>query len=149
MKVIRYNSSSEQNHWLEKINTSDWNAAKFLYKLLKNGAFFETLGEGSDVLLLTDGDELISFCTYSKIDDIPDTDLTPWVGFVFTFPKYRGNGYIGKLFEEVAKISKERNVEAVYLSTNHIGLYEKYGFVYYGEMIDMDGCPSRIYTRKF
>ncbi len=32
------------------------------------------------MLLLTDGDELVSYCTYAKKDDIQPTDLTPWMG---------------------------------------------------------------------
>ena len=32
---------------------------------------------------------------------------------------------------------------AVYLSTNHTGLYEKYGFEYLTQMTDMDGDPSQ------
>ena len=31
-------------------------------------------------MLLTDGDELVSYCTYVKKDDIQPTDLTPWMG---------------------------------------------------------------------
>lgn len=44
---------------------------------------------------------------------IADTKLTPWIGFVYTFPNYRGNRYIGKLIsyaEEVAKLQGFTNV---------------------------------------
>ena len=33
---------------------------------------------------------MISFCTFAEHDDIPDTELTPWIGFVYTFPAFRG-----------------------------------------------------------
>jgi predicted acetyltransferase len=148
MRVISFFGADNQAHWLEEIRRSDWNASAFLYKLLSEGSFFDTVGEGSDVLLLTDGDELISHCTYSIYDDIQPTDLTPWVGFVYTFPKHRGHRYAGLLFDEAARLSREKNVHEFYLSTNHIGLYEKYGFEYKTQMTDIDGEPSRIYARK-
>ena len=100
------------------------------------------------MLLLTDGDELISFCTYAQKDDIQPTELTPWMGFVYTFPDHRGHRYVGLLFEEIERIAKEEHTSEVYISTNHIGLYEKYGCDYMTQMNDMDGKSSRIYVKK-
>ncbi len=146
MKVIIYYESDRQEHWLAEIKRSDWRAGAFLYRLLRDGTFFENVGEGSRVLLLTDGDELVSFCTYAQKDDIPSTDLTPWIGFVYTFPERRGHRYAGLLFEEAKRLARAENTAEVYLSTNHTGLYEKYGWVYKTTLTDMDGMPSKIYT---
>lgn len=148
MKVIDFFESENKSNWLEQIKNSDWSAGPFLYKLLSENTFFEAVGEGSKVLLLTVGDELVSYCTFAQKDDIQPTDLTPWVGFVYTFPQYRGNRCAGLLFSEVDRLAKEDNIPAVYLSTNHIGLYEKYGFEYLTMMDDIDGEPSRIYIKK-
>ena len=148
MKVISFYESGRQEHWLEEIRRSDWGAAVFLHKLLSTDTFFEAVGEGSRVLLLTDGDELISFCTYAKQDDIQPTELTPWMGFVYTFPEHRGHRYAGLLFGEIERLAKEEHHSAVYISTNHVGLYEKYGCEYLTEMKDLDGNPSRIYVKK-
>ena len=148
MRVISFYDSDRQKHWLDEIGKSDWSAGKFLYKLLRDGTFFDAVGERSRVLLLTDGDELVSYCTYSEKDDIQPTDLTPWVGFVYTFPARRGRRYAGLLFDEVERFAKGEGTTAVYLSTNHVGLYEKYGFGYLTELTDMDGNPSRVYVRR-
>ena len=147
MKVISFFESGRRCHWLSEISRSDWRAAAYLCRLIRDDRFFEVLGEGSRLLLLTDGDELVSFCTFAERDDIPDTDLTPWIGFVFTFPERRGGRCAGLLFDEVERLASEEGVGAVYLSTNHVGLYEKYGFVCKTELIDMDGNPSRIYEK--
>ena len=148
MKVINYFESERQPHWLKEIKCSDWSAGTFLSELISNGTFFETLGEESKVLLLTEGDELISFCTYAEKDDIQPTELTPWMGFVYTFPEHRGHRYVGKLFEEIERIAKEKGNPEVYISTNHIGLYEKYGCEFMAQMNDMNGTPSRVYVKK-
>ena len=147
MRVISFFDSENKEHWIEEIRKSDWNASTFLAKMLTDGTFFETVGEGSEVLLLVDGDVLVSHCTFSKYDDIQPTELTPWIGFVYTFEKYRGNRYAGLLFREAERLAKERSVKEIYLSTNHTGLYEKYGFEYKTMLDDIEGNPSRIYVK--
>ena len=148
MEVIRFFESDRQGHWLSEIGKSDWSAGGLLYGWLKNGAFFDAVGEGSDVLLLVEGDTLISYCTFAKKDDIPDTDLSPWVGFVYTFPAYRGHRYVGLLFAEADRLAKRAQVEKLYVSTNHVGLYEKYGCTFVTQMKDTEGVWSRIYVRE-
>lgn len=148
MRVIDYFDSDRKEHWLNEIKRSDWGAAGFLYDLLSKGTFHELTGSNSRVLLLTDGDELISFCTYAEKDDIQPTDLTPWMGFVYTFQKYRGHHYVGLLMEEIERLAIKEGVSEVYISTNHIGLYEKYGCEFKTEMKDMNGEPSRVYVKK-
>ena len=149
MNVINYFDSGRQGHWLEAIGKSDWGAGALLHELLSKGTFFDAVGEGSKVLLLTDGDELVSYCTYARKDDIQPTDLTPWMGFVYTFPQYRGHRYMGRLFGEVERLAKEERVTEVYISTGHVGLYEKYGCEYMTQMNDMGGEPSRVYVKRF
>ena len=148
MKVINFFDTDNKEHWIGEIERSDWRAGAFLGRLLRSGEFFDAVGEDSRVLLLTEGDELISYCTFAEKDDIQPTDLTPWVGFVYTFPEHRGHRYAGLLFDEVVRLAKDRSVGEVYLSTNHTGLYEKYGWEFMGMMDDMDGEPSRVYVRK-
>ena len=148
MRVINFFDSDRREHWLKEIRKCDWSAGTLLYKLLREGNFFEAVGEGSKVLLLTDGDELISFCTYAKKDDIQPTELTPWMGFVYTFPKHRGHRFVGLLFEEIERLAGQEQMSEVYISTNHVGLYEKYGCEYRTQLKDMEGNPSRIYAKR-
>ena len=74
--------------------------------------------------------------------------LTPWIGFVYTFPEHRGHRYIGKLFLEIEKLAKSEKVHDLFISTNHTGLYEKYGYEFYQIMNDMHGVPSRVYKKN-
>ena len=82
MQVSNYFDIDNKEHWIEEIERSDWRAGAFLGRLLRSGEFFDAVGEDSRVLLLTEGDELISYCTFAEKDDIQPTDLTHWVGFV-------------------------------------------------------------------
>lgn len=147
MQVIEYFSCDSPEHWLCQIGKSDWAAGQFLYKLLSQNKLSEAAGEDPRVFLLTDKDDLISFCTYTEKDDIQPTELTPWIGFVYTFPEYRGHRYAGKLFMEIEKAAAAEGIHDLFLSTDHIGLYEKYGFEFYRIMNDINGEPSRVYRK--
>lgn len=136
MEVIDYFSSDKQEHWFAEIGKSDWGAGQFLHTLLANGELQNIAGENAKVLLLVDGDELVSFCTLSEKDDIQPTDLTPWIGFVYTFPQRRGKHCVGKLFDAIAKIASSEDFSQAYISTDHVGLYEKYGCEFYRMMND-------------
>lgn len=148
MRVINYFESERKEHWLREIKRCDWGAGAFLHELLNNGTFFETVGDKSRVLLLIDEDELISFCTYAEKDDIQPTDITPWMGFVYTFPEYRGHHYVGHLMNEIDRLARIDGVPEIYISTNHIGLYEKYGCEFKTETKDVNGDPSRVYVKR-
>ena len=148
MQVSNFFENDNKEHWINEIERSDWRAGAFLGRLLRNDEFFDAVGKDSRILLLSEGDELIFYCTFAEKDDIQPTDLTPWVGFVYTFPEHRGHRYAGLLFDEVERLAKEQQVTEVYLSTNHIGLYEKYGWEFFDMMDDMDGEPSRVYVKR-
>lgn len=148
MEIIEYFSVNNKNQWIEKIKESDWTAGQFLHKLLKDDKLKELCGENTKLLMLTDGTELVSFCTLAESDEIQPTDLTPWIGFVYTFPKYRGKRYMGRLLSYAEEIAFKENAKYTYISTDHIGLYEKYGYEFYKTEKDMHGGVSRIYRKK-
>lgn len=147
MKVIEYFESDNKEHWISEIEKSDWGAGQYLAKLLKENRLKEMVGETALVLMLTDGDKLLSFCTFAPLDDIQPTDLTPWIGFVYTFPEHRKNRYAGKLLEYAEYLAAMTGKEAVYISTSHTGLYEKYGYEFYTMEKDIGGEDSRVYRK--
>lgn len=148
MEIKEYFSEKNKEFWLSRIGESDWGAGKFLYKLLKNHELKQYVGENTKVLMLVDGENLVSFCTYADKDDIQPTDLTPWIGWLYTFPDYRGHRYAGKLLTYAEILAKEANVKNIYISTNHDGLYEKYGYEFYRIMKDINGEDSRVYVKN-
>ena len=147
MNIIEYFSAENKEFWLSKIKESDWGAGQFLYELLKNEKLKGYVGENTKVLMLVDGENLVSFCTLADKDDIQPTELTPWIGWVYTFPNYRGHRYIGKLLSYAEELAKLNGMKNIYISTNHNGLYEKYGYEFFEMMKDMHGEDSRVYVR--
>ena len=146
MEIFDY-FSNEQRIWIDKIRACDWGAAKLLADLLDKSTFHTVLGNGS-LFIMADGEKLVSFCTLTCRDCIKDDALFPWIGFVFTSPEYRGKRYSGEVIEAACKRALRQGFDKVYLATDHIGLYEKYGFTYMESRTDIYGEESRIYCRQ-
>ena len=147
MKILDLKNIDEQKQWIDRIQECDWGAAKFLADLLQQDKFHEMTGDGS-LIILTDNDKIVSFCTLTQKDCVDDNTLFPWIGFVFTSPEYRGNRYSEKLIEYACNKARGQGFEKVYIATDHIGLYEKYGFTYMESRVDISNEISRIYSRK-
>ncbi len=147
MNIIEYFSTDNKEYWLSKIKECDWGAGQLLHKLLKDQKLKEYVGENTKLLMLVDGENLISFCTFADKDDIQPTELTPWIGWVYTYPNYRGHHYVGKLLSYAEILAKAAGVNNIYISTNHERLYEKYGYEFFEMMKDMHGEDSRVYVR--
>ena len=137
----------EQSRWLNEIQKSDWGAGQYLYELLRDHRLKELCGESTKVLLLADGEQLVSFCTYAEQDDIRESSLTPWVGFVYTFPAFRGNRYMGKLLDYAEVLARGEGHRYIHISTGETGLYEKYGYSFWKTMKDVNGEDSRVYRK--
>ncbi len=147
MEIREFSQERDKDCWLEKIGASDWRAGKYLHELLADNSFYRHCGAKSRLFLLTEGRELISFCTLAERDGILDCGLTPWIGFVYTFPPYRGRRRIGRLFEQAYATAKKEGYRSLYVSTDQQSLYEKFGFTYMKTMQDVWGGSSLIYRK--
>ena len=144
MKIINYFESADQPALQEKIVACDWSAARFLAELLKKGTFNETLGGWGYLFLLMDGGNLVSFATLTGQDAIRDESMTPWIGFVFTSPEFRGHRYAGQVLAHGEKTAAGLGYRRVYLETDHVGLYEKYGYTFLENRVDCWGEDARV-----
>lgn len=145
MKIIDLMHFDEKEKYIRVLKECDWVAGRFLADLLIDNTLEEMCGVNPHVYMLVNKDEIVSFCTYVHQDEIRDETLFPWIGFVYTYPKYRGNHYFGVLLNYIIIKAKEENYRQIYVSTNEVGLYEKYGFKYFKNMLDITGNDSKIY----
>lgn len=148
MEIINYFENENQATLREKILQCDWSAAKFLVELLETDRFNEMLGGWGNIYLLLDEDRLVSFLTLTGLDAVRDESLTPWIGFVFTTPEYRGHRYAGKLLAHAEMTAAQLGHKTVYIGTDHIGLYEKYGYSYRENQVDIWGSDMRVLYKE-
>lgn len=145
MEILSWYETKNPEWWLKQIGESDWTAGQFLHTLLRENRFREQYGESSQILLLADRSRLAAFCTYAERDDIPDTERTPWIGFVYTFPEFRGRRLMEKLISRAKELARADGKDTIYICTDHTGLYEKYNAVPEAEAKDRRGGDCRIY----
>ena len=76
-------------------------------------------------------------------------DLTPNVCAVYTEEAFRGQGIAGHLLNLVVKDMKSKGITPLYLVTDHIGFYERYGWKFLC-MAQGDGEPemTRMYIHE-
>ena len=145
MQVVEYYKSQNRGHWRNEIGKGDWSAARLLYQWLDGDELREICGNSTEVFLLTEGENLVSFAVLAEQDEVEAPELSPWIGFVYTFPQYRGKHCAGKLIEHICGTLES---DRVYVSTEEDGLYEKYGFEFLQKMTTREGKPTRVYVRK-
>lgn len=178
MRIIEYfeQTSRLQKYLREQIVQGDWRAAKFLYEVLDAERLKERYGESTRLLLLVEAGpkeasteglqtgsgadeskrpripELLAFCTLAERDEIVAEemmpDMKPWIGFVYTYPEHRGNRFSEKLIQHACVLAKQDGYEKVYLSSNEIGLYEKYGFVFLKRLHTVWGEETQVFDKK-
>lgn len=98
--------------------------------------------------------KLIAFISLTKNDEVDITvhgreSWTPWIGCVFTYPEYRGH----RLSEELILHAEEYAItefkaQYTYISTDHIGLYEKYGYDFFTEADTVWGEKTRVLRKS-
>ena len=148
MNIIDFYTDGRQDFWKLRIAESGWGAADFLVSLIEKGEFYGTLGNDSHLYLLTAGDFLVSYAAYARRDCIKDDSLFPWIGFVFTFPQWRGQRNAFTLFDYIFQKARQDGVRKIYIATDHDSLYEKYGFSYVESRTDVWGDECRIYAKN-
>ena len=146
MEIKEISELENKSCWISKIKDADWRGAKYLVQLLESGNFYAHCGNTSKLFLLIDNLDLISFCTYAEKDEIPDTNLTPWIGFVYTFPQFRGKRKIGILMEHIYLLAKNEGFKNLYISTDQPGLYEKFGFTFKEKLKNRWGGDTLVYN---
>ena len=86
-------------------------------------------------------EELIGFISLFKYDGDERRDLTPWYATMYVKSNYRGKGYSKLLNEMIIKEAKRLGYEKIYLKSDLINYYEKFGAIY---MEDLK-CGEKLY----
>ena len=95
-----------------------------------------------------DGDRIVGGMGVIENDFHERTDLAPNICAVYVEEDMRCRGIAGALLEFVCDDMADYGIEVLYLVTNHIGYYERYGWEYLGD-VKCDGDEiSRMYIHR-
>ncbi len=79
-------------------------------------------------LLLDTQDRILGGAGLIPNDFISRMDLYPWVCALFIEPEHRGQAYGSLLLEKARQDARAAGFDNLYLASDHVGYYEKYGF---------------------
>lgn len=97
--------------------------------------------------LCLDGDQIVAGMGVIENDFHDRKDLTPNICAVYTDKEYRKQGIAGRLLDFVVEDQKRNGTTSLYLLTDHVGFYEKYGWEFYCmAQGDGDAELSRMYV---
>ena len=99
--------------------------------------------------LCLDGEKIVAGLGVIENDFHDRKDLAPNVCAVYTEEKYRCQGISGNLLNLVVDDMKAKGISPIYLVTDHIGFYERYGWKFFC-MAQGDGEPekTRLYIHE-
>lgn len=99
--------------------------------------------------LCLNGDRIVAGLGVVENDFHDRKDLSPDICAVYTDEAWRGRGIAGRLLDLAVEDLRSKGISPVYLVTDHVGFYEKYGWEFLC-MVRGDGDPeeSRMYIHR-
>ncbi|WP_429967770.1 GNAT family N-acetyltransferase [Enterococcus sp. AZ046] len=141
--VLKKNDS----RWLvapTEIYNADWKAAKYLASKMIGDEFADWEG----IVVAEAADRIVGFCSFVS-KDIVDLDYSPYIAIVYVDPNFRGNGISKELVKIAEKQLLKLGFQSIYIVTQHVGLYEKWGYYQIDEAEDKFGRIMRVLVRNF
>ena len=126
------------------ISNVPWQAGSHLARQMQHKHWLDWEG----VLSLWDGETLVGFCALLQEDLLKNSDLTPFIGVVFVAEKYRGHRFSETLVYEAEQRARSYDFAQAYIVTQHVGLYEKYGYQKIAESEDIFNRPVNVYRKN-
>ena len=91
----------------------------------------------------------VGFCTLTAKDEMPDSCVfTPFIGFVFVGELYRGQRISQQMIDAAVAYAGTLGYDAVYVTSNEQGLYEKYGFVRIGTVETVRKEQTQLFKKS-
>ena len=97
--------------------------------------------------LLMESDRIIGCYGLAVNDFISRHDLYPWFVALYIDEKKRGLSLGARLLDHALVEAAAAGFDTLYLTTDHDGYYEKYGWSRIEDGYERDGAPARIYAR--
>lgn len=92
--------------------------------------------------------KVIGMISLLKTDYYPLPDIFPWVSSLFVTEEWRGRRLSQRLVEHANAYAESLGFERTYIPSEHVGLYEKYGYRYLKDIVNYGGGTDRLYVKE-
>ncbi len=144
LKIIKVENNTAL--WAQLIDYAEncsWIAGKHISGMLRENRFFEWESIFAAVL---EGN-IVGYCTFLKTDYYPENRYSPWISSIFVDEGHRGARISGQMIEAVIEYAREQGFKRVYIPSDMVGFYEKYGFTKIDELTNYGGDVDNIFAR--
>lgn len=131
------------NDLINHARTCSWEAGAHLANLLENSTFVDWESAFAAIV----DNRIVGFCTFMKTDYYPNNKYFPWISTIFVDEEYRGKRISGHMIEAVIKYAKSLHFSHVYIPSDMVGFYEKYGFEKIDELENYGGDIDAIFVK--
>jgi len=121
-----------------------WNAGQFLAKQMRQQRFTDW----ERVFVAQHEGSIAGYCTFTRTDCIPDVAYTPYIGFIFVGEEHRGKRISEQLITVASQYAAGLGFDSVYVVSDHVNLYEKYGFTKADEKMAPWGKVQTIFVKN-
>ncbi len=144
LKKVDKNSvlAEQMIHFVEKFSWED--VKEHLLHVLRT---WEYTDWETPFVAMVDG-EIVGMVSIMKTDYYPLIEIYPWVSSVFVAEKYRGYRISEKLISFANEYAKECGFDRTYIPSEHVGLYEKYGYHYLKDIVNYGNGIDRLYVKQ-
>ena len=130
---------------LEFVKNFSWNEVKeHTIRVIKNWEF----EEWETPFVAMSDEHIIGIVTIMKTDYYPLPEIYPWISTLFVSEEYRGKRISKKLIDFANSYAKDLGFVKTYIPSEHIGLYEKYGYSYIKDIVNYGGDTDRLYAKE-
>jgi GNAT superfamily N-acetyltransferase len=92
--------------------------------------------------------QIAGMATIMKTDYYPLPEIFPWISTLFVSEEHRGSRISEKLIGFANQYAKELGFTKTYIPTEHVGLFEKYGYRYVKDIVNYGNGTDRLYVKE-
>ena len=141
-----YIINSDDVLWTKAVSSLEncpWRGTQFLLDQIHRGTF----GDWERLVIAQHEGEIAGFCAVCKRDWMPDVPYTPFITTLYVEEVLRGKRLSQRLIETAVRYVWKLGFDSVYLFSDHIGLYERYGFTALDKYSTPWGEPETLFQR--
>jgi len=138
--------SKDDNIWnvvADFAEKCSWNACARMANIMREDGF----SDWERIFVAVENDEIMGFCALVKSKGFQGFETNPLIKWLFVCEQFRGKRLSEKLLGTAEKYASEIGFNEVFLTTWHIGLYEKFGYRKIHEVLVRENYSEAIFKK--